>query len=100
MNQFELDPDQIRGHAGSVGGVADQLSSIGAGLPGGLGAEALGTFVSFLANGLTGAMGQVGDAITHASSAVDELSTGLTQTAETYRRADDTNATNLTREYS
>jgi uncharacterized protein YukE len=100
MNEFQLDPDQIRGHATTLGEVADQLSGIGAGLPGGLGADALGTFVSFLATGLTGAMSGIGDAITHASSSVDEMRTGLTQTADDYRRADDANATNLTREYS
>ncbi len=100
MNEFQLDPDQIHGHATTLGEVADQLSGIGSGLPGGLGADALGTFVSFLANGLTGAMTGVGDAITHASSSVDEMRAGLTQTADDYRRADDANATNLTREYS
>jgi len=99
MTSFEVDPDQLHGHAGSVGDVADQLSAIGGRLPSGLADLALGLFAQFLASGLQGAMTQVANTVTDASSSVAELSTGITRTAAAYQDTDDTNAANLTREY-
>jgi len=99
MTSFDIDPDQLRGHAGSVGDVADQLSAIGGRLPSGLADLALGLFAQFLASGLQGAMTQVANTVTDASSSVAEMSTGLTRTAAGYQYTDETNATNLTREY-
>jgi uncharacterized protein YukE len=99
MTSFDVDPDQLYGHAGSVGDVADQLSAIGGRLPSGLADLALGLFAQFLASGLEGAMTQVANTITDASSSVAELSTGVTRTAAGYQHTDETNATNLTREY-
>lgn len=98
-DQFAVDPEQIRGHAGSVGEVADQLSAIGGRLPSGLSDLALGLFTQFLASGLQGAMTQVANTVTDASSSVAELSTGLRRTAAGYQDVDETNATNLNREY-
>jgi uncharacterized protein YukE len=99
MTSFDVDPDQLHGHAGNVGDVADQLSAIGGRLPSGLSDLALGLFANFLATGLQGAMTQVANTITDASSSVAEMSTGLTRTAAGYRNTDDANATTLTREY-
>jgi uncharacterized protein YukE len=96
---FDVDPDQLHGHAGSVGDVADQLSAIGGRLPSGLADLALGVFAQFLASGLQGAMTQVANTVTDASSSVAELSTGITRTAASYQSTDETNAINLTREY-
>ena len=98
-DHFAVDPEQLRGHARTVGGVADQLSAIGGRLPSGLADGALGTFAQFLASGLQGAMTQVADTITDASSSVAELSTGLSRTAAGYQIVDDDNATHLNREY-
>lgn len=99
MTHFDVDPDQLHGHAGSVGEVADQLSAIGGRLPSGLADLALGMFAQFLATGLQGAMTQVANTVTDASSAVAEVSTGISRTAAGYQYTDDTNAANLTREY-
>jgi uncharacterized protein YukE len=96
---FDVDPEQLYGHAGSVGEVADQLSGIGGRLPSGLADLALGLFAQFLASGLQGAMTQVANTITHASSSVAEVSTGVSRTATTYLDTDRTNELNLTREY-
>lgn len=95
----QLDPDQLYGHAGSVGDVADQLSAIGGRLPSGLADLALGPITQFLTSGLQGAMTQVANTITDASSSVAELSAGIGRTAAGYQHTDDTNATNLTQEY-
>jgi uncharacterized protein YukE len=99
MTHFDVDTEQLYGHAGSVGEVADQLSAIGGRLPSGLADLALGLFAQFLASGLQGAMTQVANSITNASSSVAEVSTGITRTAAKYQDTDETNATNLTREY-
>lgn len=99
MTNFDVDPDQLYGHAGDLGDVADQLSAIGGRLPSGLSDLALGLFANFLATGLQGAMTHVANTVTDASSSVAETSTGMSRTAAGYLYADDTNATNLTREY-
>lgn len=99
MTQFDVTTEQLHGHAGSVGEVADQLSVIGGRLPSGLADVALGVFAQFLATGLQGAMTKVANTVTEASSSVAELSTGITQTAVGYQTTDETNATNLSREY-
>jgi uncharacterized protein YukE len=99
MTHFDIDPEQLHGHAGSVGDVADQLSAIGGRLPSGLADAALGVFAQFLASGLQGAMTQVANTVTDASSSVAELRTGITRTAAAYQRTDETNARNVTREY-
>ena len=100
MTQFDVVPDQLYGHAGSVGDVADQLSAIGGQLPSGLADLALGLFTQFLSSGLQGAMTQVANTITDASNSVAEVSTGITRTAAGYQSVDETNATNLNQEYS
>ena len=98
-DQFAVDPEQLHGHARSVGDIADQLSAVGGRLPSGLADLALGLFAQFLASGLQGAMTKVANTITDASSSVAEMSTGITRTATGYQDTDDTNATNLSREY-
>jgi uncharacterized protein YukE len=98
-SNFDVDPDQLYGHAGDLGEVADQLSAIGGRLPSGLSDLALGLFANFLATGLQGAMTHVANTVTDASSSVAEMSTGLTRTASRYEHTDETNATTLTREY-
>ncbi len=99
MTGYELDTQQLYGHAGSVGDVADQLSAVGGRLPSGLADLALGLFAQFVASGLQGAMTQVANSITDASSSVAEVSTGISRTAASYQHTDESNATNLNREY-
>ena len=99
MTSFELVPDQLYGHAGTVGDVADELSQIGGQLPSGLADLALGLFAQFLASGLQGAMTHTANTITNASSSVAELSAGISRTAASYENQDDTNAHTLTAEY-
>lgn len=100
MTNFEVATEQLHGHAGSLGDIADQLSAIGGRLPSGLPDLALGPFAQFLAAGLQGAMTTVANTITDASTSVAEMSTGVTRTAAGYQHTDETNATSLNREYS
>ena len=99
MTHFDVDTTQLQGHAGSVGDFADELSAIGGRLPTGLADLALGLFGQFIAVGLQGAMTQVTDTVANASSSVSELSTGVSRTAAGYLRTDESNETNLTRQY-
>lgn len=98
MTHFDVDPAQLHGHASTVGDFADQLSAIGGRLPSGLADLALGPFTQFLTSGLQGAMTQVANTITNASSSVAEMSTGISMTATRYQNVDDANATNLNQE--
>lgn len=98
MTQFNVVPEQLQGHASSVGDVADQLSAIGGQLPSGLADLALGPFTQFLTSGLQNAMTQVANTITDASSSVAEMSTGISRTAARYQAVDDRNATSLSQE--
>jgi len=97
--QFDVDTQQLHGHAASVSDVAEQLSAIGGRLPSGLSDLALGIFAQFLSTGLGGAMTQVANTITGASSSVAELSTGISHTATSYQDTDGGNSGNLTQEY-
>jgi uncharacterized protein YukE len=99
MTHFDVDINQLQGHAGSVDDIADQLSAIGGQLPTGLADLALGLFGQFMATGLQGAMSQVTNSVADASSSVSELSTGISRTAADYKRTDATNETNLTQHY-
>ncbi|KAA2265222.1 ESX-1 secretion-associated protein [Solihabitans fulvus] len=94
-NAFELDPAQLHEHANTVGKVADQLSSVAGGAPSGLADNALGEFVQFLAAGLQGAMSATTDVVTGAATSVEEMSTGLKQTANDYQQTDDGHAAAL-----
>ncbi len=98
MTQFSLDPAQLYGHARSVGEVADELSTIGGGLPSGLADLALGPFTEFLCSGLQSAMSQVANAIVNASNSVAEVSTSISHTAAAYQNVDDGNAASLNQE--
>jgi uncharacterized protein YukE len=99
VTDFDVDPEQLHGHAASVGDIAARLSAIGGRLPSGLADLALGPFAQFLAAGLQGAMTQVANTITDASSSVAEMSTGITRTAAGYQHVEESNADNLSREY-
>lgn len=93
---FAVDHEQLRGHAATLAGYADQLSATGTALPDQIGQETLGSFAQFLTAGLSGAMGETLAAFAHVASTMDKVSEGMRQTADTYQRTDDDSAANLT----
>lgn len=99
-DQFGIEPQDLRRHATSVSGLADGLSSAAGSLPGDLGGGALGSFCEFLASGLQSGMGGVAQATTSASASVEEISTGLRQTADAYQRIDDDSSAAFEQEYA
>lgn len=98
-DQYQIVPEEIRGHANTVAAVADELSSVATNMPSSIGDDALGSFASFITSGLQSAMAEVASATQEASSSVEEMSAGLNRTAQTYQNAEHHNATNLTQEF-
>ncbi|WP_033440495.1 WXG100 family type VII secretion target [Saccharothrix sp. NRRL B-16314] len=96
QDAFTADPEQLRGHAGTLAGYADRLAATGARLPGALGEQSLGSFAGFLTAGLGGAMATTMDAFGHVASAVEQVGGGLRQSADHYQRTDDDSAAVLT----
>ncbi|HUQ58279.1 WXG100 family type VII secretion target [Lentzea sp.] len=92
---FTVDHEQLRAHAATLAGCADQLSATGARMPDRVGQE-LGSFAQFLAAGLSGAMGETRQAFGAVASTMDNVGTGMRQTADTYQRTDDDSVANIT----
>ncbi|EHR52831.1 Protein of unknown function (DUF2580) [Saccharomonospora marina XMU15] len=95
-SSYNVDPDQLRGHAGRLATHADQLSSIGTALPGELGPLSLGVFARFVATSLGTAMAETTDAFAHASSTLDKVSDAMRRAADEYQYADEAHAADLT----
>lgn len=89
---FTVDHEQLRRHAATLAGYADQLSAAGTGLPDQLGQDSLGSFAQFLTAGLGSAMGETLAAFRHIASTMDKVSEGMRGTADLYQRTDDDNA--------
>ena len=89
---YDVDPEQLRGHAGRLAAHADQLSSIGAPLPGELGELSLGAFAQFISAGIGSAMAETADALRHSSSTLDMVSDGLRRAADRYQDSDEDHA--------
>lgn len=87
--QSEVDPEQLRTHASRLNAHADQLSSIGSGLPGEMGAQSLGMFAQFITTGLGSAMTETMGAFAHASSTLDKVGDGLRRAADQYEHTDE-----------
>lgn len=79
--QADLDPEQLRDHAGTVAGVARDLSAAAGGLPA-LRAGALGPFVRFLTTGLAEARTVTADGVRRAADAMAATSAGLVRVAD------------------
>ncbi|MFD4668989.1 type VII secretion target [Lentzea sp. NPDC058450] len=90
------DHEQLRRHARTLTGYADQLSATGTVLPDQLGQASLGQFAQFLTTGLSGPMGETMGAFAHAASTMDKVGEGMRRTAENYQRTDERNAEDVT----
>ncbi|RDI26499.1 type VII secretion target [Lentzea flaviverrucosa] len=93
---FTADHEQLRRHARTLTGYADQLSGTGTRLPGQVGQSSLGSFAQFLSTGLSGPMGETTGAFAHLASTMDKVGEGMRRTAENYQRTDERNAADIT----
>lgn len=94
MTQFQVDVDQIRGHADTVGTIASGLHDA-AGTSQNLDGTSLGIFVAFLTEALADAANRTIGAIGTAASTMDGVRTGLTGVANRYQGTDTNNASGL-----
>jgi hypothetical protein len=94
MTQFQVDVDQIRGHADTVGTIASGLHDA-AGTSHDLTGNSLGIFVGFLTDALASTATHTIATIGTAASTMDGVRAGLTGVADRYRGTDVTSATNL-----
>ncbi|RZQ62398.1 type VII secretion target [Amycolatopsis suaedae] len=93
---YQVDPEQLRSHAGRLAAHADRLSAIGTSLPGEMNAASLGSFAQFITTGVGAAMARTSEAFGHASSTMDKVSEGMRRAAEHYQHSDDDHAAGLT----
>lgn len=93
---YRVDPEQLRGHATSLAGYADQLAAAGTGLSDTLGEQTLGSFAQFLTAGLGGAMTETRTAFGDVATVVDKVGAGMRQAADQYQRTDDDGASGFT----
>lgn len=93
---YRVDPEQLRGHATSLAGYADQLAAAGTGLSDTMGEQSLGSFAQFLTAGLGGAMAETRTAFADVASTVDKVGAGMRQAADQYQRTDDGGASGFT----
>ncbi|EID56319.1 type VII secretion target [Saccharomonospora xinjiangensis] len=93
---YTVDPEQLRAHASRLASHADQLSSLGAVLPGELQGASLGTFAQFITSGIGSAMARTMDAFAHAASTVDKVGDGMRRAADRYEHSDESHASELT----
>lgn len=99
MSGFDVDADQLRWHANTIAGIADQLSGVSGRAPDRVADGALGTFAQFLSAGLSGAVGRANAAIGDVSAAVDGMSVAIRRSADDYQQTDQSSADHLVREY-
>ncbi|PSL48672.1 excreted virulence factor EspC (type VII ESX diderm) [Saccharothrix carnea] len=99
MSGFDVDAEQLRRHATTVAGIADQLSGVSDRAPDRMADGALGTFTRFLTAELSVALGQANAAISDVSAAVDAVSVALRRSADGYQRTDEHSADHLVQEY-
>lgn len=94
MTQFQVDVDQLRGHADTVGTIASGLHDA-AGTSQNLDGGSLGIFVAFLTEALVAAATRTIGAIGTSASTMDGVRTGLTGVADNYESTDNSNADGL-----
>lgn len=94
MTQFQVEPDQIRGHADTVGRIASGLHDA-AGTSHNLTGTSLGIFVGFLTDTLANTATNTISAIGTAASTMDGVRSGLLGVADSYQGTDEGNAKGL-----
>jgi hypothetical protein len=94
MTQFQVQTDQIRGHADTVGKIASGLHDA-AGTSHNLTGTSLGIFVGFLTDALASTATSAISAIGTAASTMDGVRGGLLGVADGYQGVDGGNATDL-----
>jgi uncharacterized protein YukE len=88
-DQFDVNLNEVRSHAQTVGTIAANVRSVAGGATDSVSGGAFGEIAEFFASAITGAADAVRQTMNDASQTVDQVQTGLNQTADGYRLVED-----------
>jgi hypothetical protein len=86
---FNVNVGEVRAHAQTVGNIAENVRSVAGGASDSVSGGAFGQIAEFFASAITGAADVVRQSMNNAGQAVDQVQTGLKQTAEGYELVED-----------
>lgn len=85
MGDFNVNVDQVRAHAQTVGEIAASVRSVAGGAQDSVSGGAFGEIAEFFASAITGAADVVRQTMNDAGQTVDQVQAGLNLTADGYR---------------
>ena len=86
---FNVNVGEVRSHAQTVGNIAENVRSVASGASDSVSGGAFGQIAEFFASAITSAADVVRQSMTHSSQSVDQVQTGLKQTADGYELVED-----------
>ena len=89
MGDFNVSVGEVREHAQTVGSIAANVRSVAGSAQDSVSGGAFGQIAEFFASAITGAAGEVRQAMNGASQTVDQVSSGLTLVADDYQATED-----------
>jgi hypothetical protein len=89
MGDFNVHVGEVRTHAETVGSIASNVRSVAGAAQDNVSGGAFGQIAEFFASAITGAAGEVRQAMNGASQTVDQVQSGLTQVADDYASTED-----------
>ena len=93
---FNVNIDEVRTHAETVGTVAANVRSVAGGAQDSVSGGAFGQIAEFFASAITGAANEVRQTMNGASQTVDQVQTGLTLVADGYQSMEERHITVFT----
>lgn len=86
---FNVNVDEVRHHAQTVGTIASTVRSVAGGAQDSVSGGAFGSIAEFFASAITGAADQVRAGMNDASQTVDQVQQGLQMTADAYQATEE-----------
>lgn len=86
---FNVNVGEVRAHAQTVGNIAENVRSVAGSASDSVSGGAFGQIAEFFASAITGAADVVRQSMNNAGQAVDQVQTGLKQTADGYELVED-----------
>lgn len=86
---FNVNVGEVRAHAQTVGNIAENVRSVASSATDSVSGGAFGQIAEFFASAITGAADIVRQSMNNAGQTVDQVQTGLKQTAEGYELVED-----------
>jgi methyl-accepting chemotaxis protein len=86
---FNVNVDEVRTHAQTVGDIAATVRSVAGGARDSVSGGAFGQIAEFFASAITGAADVVRQSVNHAGETVDQVRSGLNLAADGYQTIED-----------